>query len=143
MKIGELRTKLGNCYSVAHLRRWAHDKKIPGAKQLPGGHFRFRSSPKLNEWISDTIRERALARNAVGLRKRARTPRVAIEREWNDFGVTSPLEITRQFLRDFEADSNSRRGHSPKMAKALLSLLAPIFTDLTARAQIHDLPSRR
>jgi hypothetical protein len=136
MKIGELQERLQNCYSVAHLRRWAHEGKIPGAKQFASGHFKFRKSPKLNEWIKETIHARALAKNGAVMRKQARTPRAVFRRESNDYGVKTILEVARQFERDYVAGSRQMPGgYSPAYATELLNILEPVFRDLTLRMQ--------
>jgi len=45
MKIGDLSRATG--MSVAHLRRLALAREIPGAVKRPGKHLRFRACPRL------------------------------------------------------------------------------------------------
>ena len=61
------------------------------------------------------------------LRTRLRQDGATVKAEANDVGVTTVLEITRQFVRDYQAEGDL----TPGMRVELRKILAPVLRDLS------------
>lgn len=132
MTMGDLHARIGHAYSVAHLRRWAHEGKIPGTIKRRGKHFRFKGCPRLYTWIQEmTCRVDAEARRAF---VREMTRREPSQREIAE----DQLGLTCGFAVGLVDHHLKHLGEVPK--EALARRCAPIFLLAERLRELCDAP---
>ena len=76
------------------------------------------------QWIDRVVEE---GMSSKALREQIRKSQATHKEEPNDVGVSSFLETTRQYVRDFQAESSA---FTPAYRQELLKILAPVLRDL-------------
>jgi len=79
---------------------------------------------EIKKWIDKVVTEKL---SVKAMREQLRREKASFQPESNDDGTTSVLETTRQFVRDFLAQSNTL---NPRLSSELKRVLLPVMERL-------------